>query len=96
MEKFCIQKHTLLVIIRYPLFMIGTPGQCIRLVLYAWFVDDDELESRKEKGPSGLSSGKFLLRPKINQIHMVGPDLGGITTSLEVVSECMKGMDDCE
>ena len=76
--------------------MIWTPGQCIRLVLNTRFVDDDELESRKEKGPSGLSSGKFLLRPKINQIRMVGPDLGGITTSLKVVSECMKGMDDCK
>jgi len=76
--------------------MIWMPGQCIRLVLNTRFVDDDELESRKEKGPSGLLSGRFLLRPKINQIHMVRPDLGGITMSLEVVSECMKGMDDCK
>ncbi len=86
----------LLIIICYPLFMIWTPGQCIRLVLNTRFVDDDELESQKEEGPLGLSSGKFLLRLKINQICMVGPDFGGITMSLEVVSECMKGMDDCE
>ncbi len=76
--------------------MIWMPGQCIRLVLNTRFVDDDELESQKEEGPSGLSSGKFLLHPKKNQICMVRPDFGGITMSLKVVSECMKGMDDCK
>ena len=76
--------------------MIWTPGQCIRLVLNTRFVDDDELESRKEKGPMGLSLGKFLLRMEVDQIRMVGPDFSGITTSLEVVLESMKGMDDCE
>ena len=76
--------------------MIWMPGQCIRLVLNTRFVDDDELESQKEEGPSGLSSGKFLLHPKKNQICMVRPDLSGITTSFKVVLECMKGMDDCK
>jgi len=58
-------------------------------------VDDDELESQKEKGPLGLSSGKFLFHMEVHQIRMVRPDFGGITTSLKVVSESMKGMDDC-
>ncbi len=86
----------LFIITRYPLFMIWMPGQCIRLVLNTRLVDDDELESQEEKGPLGLSLGKLLLCHKIDQIRMVGPDFGGITTSLEVVSECMKGMDDCK
>ncbi len=76
--------------------MIWTPGQCIRLVLNTRFVDDDELESRKEKGPPGLLSGKFLFHTEVDQICMVRPDLSGITTSFKVVLECMKGMDDCK
>ncbi len=62
--------------------MIWMLGQCIRLVLNTRFVDDDELESQKEKGPSGLLLGKFLFCHKIDQICMVRPDFSGITMSL--------------
>ncbi len=79
-EKLCIQEHALFIIICYPLFMVWMPGQCIRLVLNTRFVDDDELESQKEKGPTGLTPGKVLFCSKVDQICYIAtvclPDLG--------------------
>ena len=43
-EKFCIQEHLLLIIMRHPLFKVWMAGQSICLVISSRFMYDNELE----------------------------------------------------
>jgi hypothetical protein len=76
--------------------MIWTPRQSIGSILDPRFVNDGELEPGQKEGPTGLSAGKFLLRRKVNKVVVVRPHLGGVASSLKVVSEGMESMDNCE
>src|SRR5579859_69612 len=47
-KKLGVKKDAFVILIRHPLFKVWTPGQCIRLVLDARFVNDPELKARQK------------------------------------------------
>ncbi len=69
------------------------PGQRISTIGRSRFVQDDKGEAGQEKGPVGLMTVQPLLRCKIEEVNMVGPDFKDIGVTLKVMAEGSKSMD---
>jgi len=56
-------------------------------------VEDDEGVVGQEEGPAGLTTVQPLLRRKIEEVNMVGPDLKDIGATLKIMAEGSKSTD---
>ena len=56
-------------------------------------MNDGELVAAKFQGPTGLSTRKFLLGGKINEVAVIGPDFKGEESAFKVLAEMVEGFD---
>jgi len=56
-------------------------------------MEDDKGVVRQEEGPAGLTTVQPLLRHKIEEVNMVGPDLKDIGVTLKIMAEGSKSTD---
>jgi len=69
------------------------PGQRISTIGRSRFVEDDKGVVGQEEGPVGLTMVQPLLRHKIEEVNMVGPDFKDIGVTLKVMAEGSKSTD---
>lgn len=82
------------IVVSQPLLKVWTPGQSIRFIESAWFMDDSERRSGKIEGLMGLLAGKLLLFCEVDQITVVSPNFQGVQATFQIVAECFKGAND--